>query len=449
MASESDRDGQPPLFAPPMRIGGAKRLRPDRPAWTLMLVAAGLCWQPASPAPAFVAPGIGRGCVPSAQPGAAARRVLSRAPPQLARTRAQALVPDRQLAKLLKSDLVDLDHRLMAAPYEIGAGAPAATSCFSLEQLQAEGGSGPVSRQLCEELRENHFALVSLGAPGLAAVNGVWAAARRFFELPGERKEDIAGRMRKAEGNVGVIGWGLMPDDNEFLEMRVTAGGEVVPGGIDEEVPGFTATTDAARKELFELSRTVIGAAETYMGMKRGALVGLLDDGSRLDTGQWSSTQHRLCLYHADASVTFEAHTDTTFATLIPCSSLAGLEVWTARSGWVRPEQHAKSKGAVVVMSGEMLQVLTAGAFPAAVHRVTRFASEEHEEQGRRLTRLSAPLLVRGVKEAKISSTELLGGQCEEAGTAPKLRETMDALSGFTLYDLHRTLVAAPPLDTL
>jgi len=44
-------------------------------------------------------------------------------------------------------------------------------------------------------------------------------------------------RMRKAEGNVGVIGWGTMPDDNEFLEMRVAAGGQVVPGGLDTHIP--------------------------------------------------------------------------------------------------------------------------------------------------------------------------------------------------------------------
>lgn len=43
--------------------------------------------------------------------------------------------------------------------------------------------------------------------------------------------------MRKVEGNVGVIGWGTMPDDNEFLEMRVAAGGEVVPSGLDSAIP--------------------------------------------------------------------------------------------------------------------------------------------------------------------------------------------------------------------
>ncbi len=43
--------------------------------------------------------------------------------------------------------------------------------------------------------------------------------------------------MQKAEGNVGVIGWGTMPDDNEFLEMRVACGGTMVPSGLDAALP--------------------------------------------------------------------------------------------------------------------------------------------------------------------------------------------------------------------
>ena len=43
--------------------------------------------------------------------------------------------------------------------------------------------------------------------------------------------------MQKAEGNVGVIGWGTMLDDNEFLEMRVACGGTMVPSGLDPALP--------------------------------------------------------------------------------------------------------------------------------------------------------------------------------------------------------------------
>ena len=113
----------------------------------------------------------------------------------------------------------------MAAPYEIGSEVPAAATCFNLEELQLEKGAGPLSRQLCEELSNNHFVIVSLGASGRNAVERVWTAAQNFFELPSERKEAVAGRMRRADGNVGVIGWGTMPDDNEVSACKKTEHG--------------------------------------------------------------------------------------------------------------------------------------------------------------------------------------------------------------------------------
>jgi hypothetical protein len=61
--------------------------------------------------------------------------------------------------------------------------------------------------------------------------------------------------------------------------------------------------------------------------MQQNSLAALLDDGTKLEAEQLSSTQHRLCLYHAEENVPFEAHTDTTFLTLIPCAAIAGLEV--------------------------------------------------------------------------------------------------------------------------
>jgi len=367
------------------------------------------------------------------------------------------VVEDARVARLIKSDLIDLDTRLMAAPYEIGAETPVSATCFRLEQLRAEmelGSTvGPIASQMCEQLRRNHFAIVLPDEAGQAALHGVWQAARDFFDLTADDKESIAGRMRKAEGNVGVIGWGTMPDDNEFLEMRVAAGGQVVPGGLDTHIPGFSAATNAARKELFALSRTVVGAAESYVGLQKGGLRNLLDDGSQLGEGQWSSTQHRLCLYHADTNVPFEAHTDTTFLTLIPCSAIAGLEVWTAQSGWVRPEQHAESAGAVIVMPGEFLQVLTGGMLPAAVHRVTRFASDLHaaDHTAKGTSRLSGPLLVRGVKETVIDASSLLEQTPQQDYSADTLHlhQTLTRLQGVSLYDLHRVLVHPPPLDSL
>lgn len=87
----------------------------------------------------------------------------------------------------------------MAAPYEIGAAAPVNATCFRLEQLRAEMGHGsevggsPLARQLCEQMRENHFAIVLPDEAGQSALHGVWGAARSFFDLTAEDKESIAG----------------------------------------------------------------------------------------------------------------------------------------------------------------------------------------------------------------------------------------------------------------
>jgi hypothetical protein len=62
-------------------------------------------------------------------------------------------------------------------------------------------------------------------------MDGMWLAARSFFDLPWQERLAAAGAHRRAAGNVGVIGWDIMPDDNEILEMRVSEG-----GGMAEQI---------------------------------------------------------------------------------------------------------------------------------------------------------------------------------------------------------------------
>ena len=64
-------------------------------------------------------------------------------------------------------------------------------------------------------------------------------------------------------------------------------------------------------------------------------------------------------------------------------------------------------------------------------------------------TRLSAPLLVRGVKETAVRASDLLlanaGADEDAADEAGVLRRQLARLDGVTLYDLHRVLVSPPP----
>mmetsp|Transcript_3570 Transcript_3570/g.6739 ORF Transcript_3570/g.6739 Transcript_3570/m.6739 type:complete len:269 (+) Transcript_3570:632-1438(+) len=259
---------------------------------------------------------------------------------------------------------------------------------------------------------------------------GMWGEARRFFSLSDERKLAAGGSMQSVQQGVGVIGYGRMPDHNEFLEMRVGPGHVLEPASLCSELPGFEGAMLAARGTLFRVAAAVVGSAEREVRFRAGALRSLMDDGSLLQHGEVSSSQQRLCHYASPNAVPFEAHTDTTFATIIPVSAVAGLEVHNAEQGWVRPEAacQADTDGGggltVVVMAGELLQLLTCGYFPAAVHRVTR---------GSDMGRVSAPLLVRGRWQHRIRTGDL----CTNDIVRDELRE----MDGMECRELHNTLV--------
>lgn len=97
-------------------------------------------------------------------------------------------------------------------------------------------------------------------------------------------------------------------------------------------------------------------------------------------------------------SVNAEAHTDTTFLTAIPCTPTPGLEILHGKTGrWVRPEAAGgvQAGSDVIILAGEILQVLAQGVYSAAVHRVVRPAGVPHP-------RVSTPLLLRGDPGIKI-----------------------------------------------
>jgi len=142
------------------------------------------------------------------------------------------------------------------------------------------------------------------------------------------------------------------------------------------------------------------------------------------------SSSLRLCRYQSPANTKnsspkeiFGAHTDSSFCTLIPVSDVPGLEVYDETEGvWYRPElrvmemekeYHEKDDKEsieknddvpfharfVVVMAGEMLQIVSRNEIAASVHRVV--SSKE--------PRLSCPVLLRGDFEARLDLEAYLG----------------------------------------
>jgi hypothetical protein len=201
------------------------------------------------------------------------------------------------------------------------------------------------------------------------------------------------------------------------------------------------------------------------------------------EEGPVSMSPHRLCRYTDNlksndkgkeskapsssvssekAREVFGSHTDTSFVTLVPVSEVSGLEVFDeVAEQWYRPELAARRHWEeertsrnldptalfetvtvhnnneeeetvelpwyaryVVVMPGELMQLVTRDEVPAAVHRVV--AVKEKDQ-----VRLSAPVLLRARSGMTLDATRYFGEDVSTWG--PLLQDA----HGMETGDIH------------
>lgn len=132
-----------------------------------------------------------------------------------------------------------------------------------------------------------------------------------------------------------------------------------------------------------------------------------------------------------DNTIAFGSHTDTSFLTVSPCSSIPGIEIYDVEERtWMTPEVGCKPTQ-VIVFVGEMLQIITRGVFRAAVHRVRAPSQGES-------VRVSSPFLIRGLYKATFCP------RCEDMnyrhpGGEEALRCLAD-LEDVSMKEIHRIL---------
>ena len=253
---------------------------------------------------------------------------------------------------------------------------------------------------------------------------------------------------------------------NLFFEQDKNKMPEISGLSLDEMV-GFNNEANIFTKSSVKSASSALRLVEE-----------LVDDGRicedfPMDESPVSMSPHRMCCYTGqkrsdglDAREVFGAHTDTSFVTLVPVASVSGLEVFDESiSEWVRPELIAKrhfeeevegsgtdsnilngdvpSKGEssrrtepwharyVVVMPGELLQIVTQNEVKAAVHRVV--AATEGE------SRISAPVLLRARTRAKMDVSRYYGvfDKDDPDDGVGKLLQSCD---GMNMYDIHNSL---------
>jgi len=179
---------------------------------------------------------------------------------------------------------------------------------------------------------------------------------------------------------------------------------DTMPAQLNELLPGFTQALRDAQDILFEVGLTALhvvledspNVVVDLIGLPIDALV---ESKESLPSGATSATVHRFVKYSASreaptstpntSTIAFEAHTDGTWFTVIPCSHVAGLEVASPTGkGWCSPEVQGQKGLDVAVLTGDFLQSITQYDFPSAVHRVVRPCVGS-------AARVSAPLLLR------------------------------------------------------
>ncbi|CAM9991354.1 unnamed protein product, partial [Hapterophycus canaliculatus] len=222
-----------------------------------------------------------------------------------------------------------------------------------------------------------------------------------------EEKMRIFGQMQNYNEGVvsGYAGGGHYGSD-QFLETRGAGSGKLVPGIDGDVAPEVVEGRRALAAISHGVLRTVV--RQSLPEVDPSAFLGLVDGGEGREDGRgprkMSSTPLRMCRYAGGGDgVAFGAHTDTTFLTVIPCASAPGLEIMQPSTGrWVRPEAARKCQPGcdVMLLAGELLQVLGRGRYQAAVHRVVRPA-------GLVEPRVSTPLLVRGRAGAVVRDSML------------------------------------------
>jgi isopenicillin N synthase-like dioxygenase len=261
-----------------------------------------------------------------------------------------------------------------------------------MDVLNVRYGTAEAGARLARSLRETGFAVLS-GHPVppdlMERVYGEW---ERFFASP--QKHTFTFDVKRQDGyfpfrSENAKGY-PQKDLKEFFH--------VYPGTV---LPGWMS--DGTRRLYDALSALA------------GDLLGLIEDETPEDVRSGLSmplrkmvegspqTLFRILHYppltgaEEGGAVRAAAHEDINLITLLVAATAPGLQVLDAGGRWL---DVPADPGSIVVNSGDMLQMATAGHYRSTTHRVVNPAGEEA-----RRPRLSMPLFLHPWPEVRLSAT--------------------------------------------
>jgi isopenicillin N synthase-like dioxygenase len=223
--------------------------------------------------------------------------------------------------------------------------------------------------------------VVGHGVPD-ALFDGLLGAAKTFFAQPLEEKMKVyIGNSTNHRGYVPEgeeVFYGGTKDRKEAYDSSIdrpaddpdyVAGNPLIGPNQWPDLPGFKDAVKSYYTAAFEVGRTLLRGFALAMGEEED----LFED--RLTK---PPSQLRLIHYpfNADAkdAMGIGAHTDYEMFTLLHATS-TGLEVMNGAGVWI---DAPPVPGAYVVNIGDMLELITNGAFIATSHRVRKVSEERY-----------------------------------------------------------------------
>jgi isopenicillin N synthase-like dioxygenase len=240
-------------------------------------------------------------------------------------------------------------------------------------------GAAHVARELHDAARDVGFLYLVGHGIAQGRFDGLRAAAEAFFAQPMDAKMQVyIGLSANHRGYVPEgeeVFAGGSKDRKEAFDLAIDlpaeeSGGNPLLGPNQwPDLPGFPEAVAPYYAEVFALGRVLM----------RGFALAMGEAADRFDSAITNPpSQLRLIHYPHDSEATdtvgIGAHTDYECFTLLHSTS-PGLEVMNGRGEWI---DAPPLPGAFIVNIGDMMEILTNGAFVATSHRVRKVKEERY-----------------------------------------------------------------------